>query len=230
MAVQQADGQPETDWAADLHAAILNHPRRCCLSRMKKRWMTLCNEGLTGSSSTNVEALSAVCVCSCVIGAAAPGDTVTSQRVRRGHSPAVWRQRWRWPGSGCDRAADGENILTETSSVSEITPRIKDGCFLPHPDLLSFLCFLKFFTDLSFLQPNRQKKTLSLYVPANQICFDFTCHFEIYVVTALCSWSGFCLSAKAFCYDQEHIMFRLKIPGFVAINTAGNVLMPSINV
>lgn len=154
MAVQQADGQPETDWAADFHAAILIHPRRCCLFCMKKRWMTLCNEGLTGSSSssTNVEALSAVCVCSCVIGAAAPGDTVTSQRVRRGHSPAVGRQRWRWPGSGCDRAADdGENILTETSSVSEITPRIKDGCFLPHPDLLSFLCFLKFFTDLSWL-------------------------------------------------------------------------------
>lgn len=62
------------------------------------------------------------------------------------------------------------------------------------------------------------------------ICLDFTCHFELHVVTALCSWSGFCLSTKAFCYDQEHIMFRLKIPGFVAINTAGNVLMPSTNV
>ena len=49
-------------------------------------------------------------------------------------------------------------------------------------------------------------------------------------MTALCSCSGFCLSTKAFGYDQEHIMFWLKIPGFVAMNTAGNVLMPSTNV
>lgn len=214
--VQPADGQPETDWAADFHADILIHLRRRCLVCMKKRRTALCNEGLTGSSCTNIEAfISSVCLFSSRWHSdITEGPSRTLTRCWTSAVTLTGVGRW-WRGESQE-----EKILLPPEDATNHQDRIitKDGCFLPHPDLLSFVCVLKFFHWFVIFTTKSPEWNVGIVRPCKpQICCNLTCHFELYM-----SWQRFWLSTKAFGHDQEHIMFQLEIPG--------NVLMPSTNV